>query len=129
MFEPNNETLWKYEEDHLARMTEALEETFQPSFLDRCANRDKFFKPDGELDSTTSFRHPVLRAIAGTFAHFTAHEEPTWPLRKLLETFSELSEEDVEAAERFLRRCMRLTPEERATAKELVDDPWLADTV
>ncbi|KAI0707314.1 kinase-like domain-containing protein [Earliella scabrosa] len=111
LFEPNNETLWKYEEDHLARMTEALEETFQPSFLDRCANRDKFFKPDG------------------TFAHFTAHEEPTWPLRKLLETFSELPEEDVEAAERFLRRCMRLTPEERATAKELVDDPWLADTV
>ena len=67
--------------------------------------------------------------MAGTFANFTTHEEPTWPLRKLLETFSELPEEDVEAAERFLRRCMRLTPEERATAKELVDDPWLASTV
>ncbi|OCH96308.1 kinase-like protein [Obba rivulosa] len=110
LFEPNIEKLWGYEEDHLARMTEALEASFEPSFLDRCAHRDKYFKADG------------------SFAHFTAHEEPTWPLRKLLETFSELGEEEVQSAERFVRRCLRLTPEERATTKELIDDPWLADS-
>ena len=71
----------------------------------------------------------ALSLILGSFAHFTAHKEPTWPLHKLLKTFSELAEEDIEPAERFLRRCLRLTPEERATAKELVDDPWLAASV
>lgn len=47
LFESNREKLWSYEEDHLARMTETLEESFTPSLLDRCANRDKFFKTDG----------------------------------------------------------------------------------
>ncbi|KAI0651498.1 kinase-like domain-containing protein [Trametes meyenii] len=108
LFEPNNGTLWGYEEDHLARMTEALQSSFEPSFLDRCAHRGKFFKLDG------------------SFAHFNGHEEPTWPLRKLLESFSELSDEDVLLAERFLRRCLRLAPEERATAKDLIHDPWLS---
>ncbi|KAL1714120.1 hypothetical protein EV715DRAFT_174831, partial [Schizophyllum commune] len=101
---------WDYDEDHLARMTEAVQASFEPSFLSRCAYRDKFFKADG------------------SFAHFTQHEEPTWPLRKLLETFSELPAEEVPLAESFLRRCLRLTPEERATAKDLLDDPWLVDS-
>lgn len=47
-------------------------------------------------------------------------------MRKLLETFSEL-EEEMQPAENFLRRCLRLVPDDRATAKELIDDPWLAD--
>ncbi|EMD34014.1 hypothetical protein CERSUDRAFT_55736, partial [Gelatoporia subvermispora B] len=110
LFEPNAEKLWGYEEDYLSRMTEALEASFEPSFLDRCAHRDKFFKADG------------------SFAHLTAHEEPTWPLRKLLETFSELGEEEKQSVERFVRRCLCLTPEERAAAKELIEDPWLADS-
>ncbi|KIY53354.1 kinase-like protein [Fistulina hepatica ATCC 64428] len=111
LFEANSEKGWEIDEDHLARVTEALETTFDPSFLSKCKHKDMFFKADG------------------SFAHFTSHEEPTWPLRKLLEQFSHLGEgsEDLHAAERFLRRCLRLVPEERATAKDLVDDPWLAD--
>ena len=27
----------------------------------------------------------------------------------------------------FLRRCLRLNSKDRATAKELLDDPWLAE--
>ncbi|KAL1681181.1 kinase-like domain-containing protein [Schizophyllum commune] len=110
LFESHNEKAWDYDEDHLARMTEAVQASFEPSFLSRCAHRDRFFKADG------------------SFAHFTQHEEPTWPLRKLLETFSELPAEEIPLAESFLRRCLRLTPEERATAKDLLDDPWLVDS-
>ena len=69
----------------------------------------------------TGFIHPTL----GSFAHFTVHEEPTWPLRKLLDSFSELGDE-IEPAEQFLRRCLQLNPSKRATAKELAGDPWLA---
>ncbi|KAL0953787.1 hypothetical protein HGRIS_004971 [Hohenbuehelia grisea] len=109
LFEPNSETLWTYEEDHLARMTEALEARFEISMLDKCTHRDKFFKPDG------------------SFAHFTQHEEPTWTLKKLLESFGELDGDDeIRAAELFIRRCLQLEPEKRAKAAELIDDPWLA---
>ncbi|THH14064.1 hypothetical protein EW146_g6225 [Bondarzewia mesenterica] len=106
-----NESKWDAEEDHLARMTEALGTTFDRSFLAKCEHRHKFFNADG------------------SFAHFTAHEEPTWPLDKLLHKFAlfDPGSEDLKAAERFLRRCLRLIPEERAPARELIDDPWLVD--
>lgn len=63
--------------------------------------------------------------MTGSFAHFTKHEEPTWPLRKLLQSFSELGD-DTPRAEEFLRRCLKLAPDKRATATELINDPWLA---
>ena len=41
---------------------------------------------------------------------------------------SELADDaEVDAAVRFLRRCLQLNPEKRASARELVDDPWLAE--
>ncbi|KAL1665700.1 kinase-like domain-containing protein [Schizophyllum commune] len=127
LFESNNEKAWGYDEDHLARMTEAVQSSFEPSFLDRCTHRDKFFKADGK--SIPPIRRTVLNCGAGSFAHFTGHQEPTWPLRQLLDRFSELPEAEILPAERFLRRCLRLTPEERASAKDLIDDPWLAESV
>lgn len=62
----------------------------------------------------------------GTFAHFTSHLEPSWPLRELLVNYALFSdEEDIDAAVVFLRRCLMLQPESRASAKELAEDPWL----
>ena len=49
LFESHNEKAWDYDEDHLARMTEAVQASFEPSFLSRCAYRDKFFKADGAI--------------------------------------------------------------------------------
>ncbi|PCH34476.1 kinase-like protein [Wolfiporia cocos MD-104 SS10] len=100
---------WGVEEDHLARMTEALDTSFAVGFLDKCAHNSKFFNADG------------------SFAHFTQHDEPTWQIRRLLESFSLLQDAaEVDVAERFILRCLRLVPEERAMAGELADDPWLA---
>lgn len=62
----------------------------------------------------------------GTFAHFTSHNNPTLALSKLLKLSANLGDERP-AAEMFLRWCLQLVPEERATARELADDPWLAD--
>ncbi|TFY50406.1 hypothetical protein EVJ58_g11061 [Rhodofomes roseus] len=109
LFEPTPEPMWSFEEDHLARMTEAVDAHFEPSFLANCKRRDEYFNQEG------------------VFAHFTEHKEPTWPLRRMLETYSELgSDSEIEATERFMKRCLQLSPERRATARELVDDPWLA---
>ncbi|KAG8681781.1 hypothetical protein FRC11_000684, partial [Ceratobasidium sp. 423] len=110
LFEANARDKWGIEEDHLAYMTESLEEQFPLDFLRKCEKRSEYFKEDG------------------TWAHFTEHLEPNWPLRKILETDAEFAdnEEDVDATFKFLKRCLRLRPEDRATPKELVDDPWFA---
>lgn len=89
------------------RMTEALDTRFDVEFLSKCIHRDQFFTADG------------------SFAHFDAHKEPTWTIRRLLETFSlEQDEVEIVEAERFILRCLRLVPE-RATAKDLANDTWL----
>ena len=50
-----NGTKWDAEEDHLARMTEALGTPFDPSFLSKCDHKNKFFKEDGESTPTWYF--------------------------------------------------------------------------
>ena len=40
--------MWNVEEDHLARMTEALGTTFDPVFVAKCPDGSKFFNVDGE---------------------------------------------------------------------------------
>ncbi|EED81523.1 predicted protein [Postia placenta Mad-698-R] len=108
LFEPNKESGWGVEEDHLVRMTEALDTRFDVEFLSKCMHKDQFFTADG------------------SFAHFDAHKEPTWTIRRLLETFSlEQDEAEIVEAERFILRCLRLVPEERATAGDLANDTWL----
>ncbi|EED78964.1 predicted protein [Postia placenta Mad-698-R] len=108
LFEPNKESGWGVEEDHLVRMTEALDTRFNVEFLSKCMHRDQFFTADG------------------SFAHFDAHKEPTWTIRRLLETFS-LEQDEVEIVEtgRFILICLRLIPEERVTARDLANDTWL----
>ncbi|KIK58567.1 hypothetical protein GYMLUDRAFT_45191 [Collybiopsis luxurians FD-317 M1] len=109
-YSPNGDK-WNAEEDHLARMTEALGTKFDASFLSKCKHSTNFFNSDG------------------SWKHFTSHEEPTWLLEDLLANFSsvDLGKESVEAAGQFLRRCLRLIPEERAQARDLLEDPWLSD--
>ncbi|EED78181.1 predicted protein [Postia placenta Mad-698-R] len=108
LFEPNKESGWGVEEDHLVRMTEALDTRFDVEFLSKCMHKDQFFTADG------------------SFAHFDAHKEPTWTIRRLLEAFSlEQDEAEIVEAERFILRCLRLVPEERATAGDLANDTWL----
>ncbi|KIJ53603.1 hypothetical protein M422DRAFT_73895 [Sphaerobolus stellatus SS14] len=108
LFEPYSTKDWDYQEDHLVRMTQALGTSFDVAFLNKCENKAKFFNEDG------------------TFAHFTEHESPRWPLAKLLKEFSLLgSQVELDGAENFIRRCLQFTPEDRATATALLEDPWL----
>jgi len=47
LFEANVEDQWDIEEDHLARMTEALNTSFDVKFLRKCEHRDRFFNANG----------------------------------------------------------------------------------
>ncbi len=55
-------------------------------------------------------------------------KEPTlgrWPLHELIAEHKLLSAEECLAAGAFIQRCLRLNPENRATAKDLLQDEWL----
>ncbi|KAG8725539.1 hypothetical protein FRC09_011266 [Ceratobasidium sp. 395] len=101
---------WNITEDHLAQMADVIEEGFSKDTLDKSQHRNMYFQADG------------------TFIHFDVHRVPGWPLRRCL-TQESCSigddEQEVNAAVGFLRRCLRLQPESRATAKELAEDSWL----
>ncbi|KAF4591315.1 hypothetical protein EYR40_009918 [Pleurotus pulmonarius] len=55
-------------------------------------------------------------------------KEPTlgrWPVHELIAEHKLLSDEECLAAGAFIQRCLRLNPENRATAKDLLQDEWL----
>ncbi|KAG8723062.1 hypothetical protein FRC09_004895 [Ceratobasidium sp. 395] len=109
LFNPNAEPTWSLGEDRLARMTETLEEQFPLDMIKKGKNSIGYFHEDG------------------TFAHFTTHAEPNRTFRALLTEFSLFpeQEEEIQDAVKFLKRCLRLRPEDRASARDLADDPWL----
>ncbi|OCH86861.1 kinase-like protein [Obba rivulosa] len=74
-------------------------------FLERCSRRGRYFDDGGHLRSSSSVRHPSIEDIlccSGT-----------------------LAQNDVEAAARFIRRCLIIDPYGRPTAQELLADEWL----
>ncbi|KAG8703247.1 hypothetical protein FRC08_002990 [Ceratobasidium sp. 394] len=101
--------VWDLNEDRLAQMIDATGEQFPTDMLSKSKHRNKFFKEDG------------------TFVHSDTPRKPLWTLRQRLTRLSHIGsdEKEVDEAYRFLKRCLQLQPENRATAKELADDPWL----
>lgn len=51
----------------------------------------------------------------------------TWSIALWINQHKVVSPEEGEIMAKFLERCLRLNPEDRATAAELVNDPWLGD--
>ncbi|KAA1475199.1 kinase-like protein [Dentipellis sp. KUC8613] len=102
---------WSAEEAHLVRIEEALGAAFDPVFLANCQHNAKYFNANG------------------AFTHHSTHDVSTWPLHKCLDMFAvyDPGADDIAVAEHFLRRCLHLSPEGRARARDLIDDPWLAN--
>ncbi|KAG8762799.1 hypothetical protein FRC12_008842 [Ceratobasidium sp. 428] len=100
---------WTLDEDHLAQMTDVLGETFPADMLAKSRNQEQFFKD-------------------GAFIHSSFPRHSNWQLRSFLtvdHSIIKSNEQDIDAAYDFLRRCLRLRPEDRSAAKDLADDPWL----
>ncbi|RDB25924.1 Serine/threonine-protein kinase SRPK [Hypsizygus marmoreus] len=61
---------------------------------------------------------------SGTFCKLKRLIVRDRPFSELLKEYKVLSEEEVIATARIMQRCLRLDPKDRATAKELLRDPW-----
>ncbi|KAF8152886.1 kinase-like protein [Mycena galopus ATCC 62051] len=66
---------------------------------------------------------------ACTFLTCQLKKEPTvfqWPLEDMISRHGKtIPSTDVSAIAKLMHRCLRLNPDDRATAEELLQDPWL----
>ncbi|KAJ7848410.1 kinase-like protein [Mycena leptocephala] len=80
-----------------------------------------------------SFRAAQLSVWPLASEYFNAacqlKKEPTvfqWPLEDMISRNNKaILSSDVSAMAKFMHRCLRLNPDDRATAEELLQDPWL----
>ncbi|KAJ7839787.1 kinase-like protein [Mycena leptocephala] len=80
-----------------------------------------------------SFRAAQLSVWPLASEYFNAacqlKKEPTvfqWPLEDMISRNNKaILSADVSAIAKFMHRCLRLNPDDRATAEELLQDPWL----
>ncbi|KAJ7435298.1 kinase-like protein [Mycena galericulata] len=85
------------------------------------------------LTSDESFRAALLSVcpLAGEYFNATCQlkKEPPifqWPLEDVIgRNAKAMPSNDVSAMAALMRRCLRLNPDDRATAEELLQDPWL----
>jgi len=104
LFHPAPGGTWLLEDDHLAKIIELAGETFSDEVLARCKKRDAYFDENGKL----------LRI--GELSPMT--------LEQAMINYG-LPEGDAAPAAAFIRTCLRLNPEQRSTAKDLLNHSWL----
>jgi len=104
LFEPRKGHNFDKDDDHLAQMMEILGKMPKNiAFSGRLSKR--FFDKTGHLLKIRGLQH--------------------WPLKKVLMEKYRFIESEAEALADFLLPMLEWYPEKRATAKEMLDHPWL----
>ncbi|OBZ71559.1 Serine/threonine-protein kinase SRPK [Grifola frondosa] len=105
LFSPSQKETWSQDDDHLGQMINMFGE-FPPEFLARGKDTNKYFNESGQL-----LRGPTLDPM---------------PLAKVVKERCYMEEEDdPEMFIDFLSKMLRLVPEERSSARQLLGHPWL----
>ncbi|KAG8922968.1 hypothetical protein FRC02_011495 [Tulasnella sp. 418] len=106
-FDPVAGKTWKLEDNHLQRMLEVTGEKFSSKMLAQSKRREQYLDSDGSL-----IRIKYLSPV--TF-------------EDCIRNYNLVPEHEAQGAADFMRRCLRLDPDDRPTAAELIGDKWLLD--
>ncbi|GLC46377.1 hypothetical protein PLESTB_001768700 [Pleodorina starrii] len=104
LFDPRSGDKWDRDEDHLALFIELLGRMPRKVYEKGKYSRD-YFNRNGELRHIKKLRF--------------------WPLDRVLVEKYKLSEEEAAGLASFMLPMLRFVPEERATAAEMLNHPWL----
>ncbi|KAF9071153.1 kinase-like domain-containing protein [Rhodocollybia butyracea] len=108
LFDPEDaQPDWSIEDDHLAKMMELTGRKFPETMLARAKERDRYFDKNGNL-----LRIPDLVSVKLEDA-MTNYNIPGLP------------KNEIELAAEFMRDCLKFDYKERASAKELINHPFL----
>ena len=98
---------WSIEEDHLSKMQELTGQRFSQEYLNRAANRDKYFDQSGNL---TRIPELIPVSIEQAISNYN---------------IAGLEVEDIAKVSDFIRACLKLDHEQRPSAAKLLEHSFL----
>lgn len=104
LFDPKKSNEFKKNDDHLAQMIELLNE-FPRDWNTIGTNSKRYFDKDGKLKKIKSLRF--------------------WGLKDILMMRYKMAEKEAIALEDFLMPMLKVLPQERATAEQMINHYWL----
>ncbi|KIM78168.1 hypothetical protein PILCRDRAFT_90740 [Piloderma croceum F 1598] len=104
-FHPQSGADFELEDDHLARMIELTGEKIPQSLLAKAKSGKKYFDNHGNL-----LRIEQLVPVG---------------IETTLKNVSNLADYDIYPAAEFIRACLRLDPDDRPTAAQLLEHSWM----
>ena len=126
LFDPQAGSRYSKDEDHIAQIIELVGEFPQPiAFSGKYSSR--FFNRKGALKFSSRTCTLTHTPFAGELRHISKLR--FWPLEDVLHDKYEFSRETAQTIASFLTPMVRLNPEKRAGAGELVHHRWLDGTV
>ena len=105
LFDPKKGKTFKKNDDHLASISELIGECRDVPFLKSCEEAPDFYNP----------KTGKLRRIK---------KLKPWALKEILVEKYRVKDTEALFLARFLERCLKWNPKDRASAQELLDDPW-----
>ena len=105
LFDPKKSGDFKKNDDHLAQMLELLNE-FPKNWSTIGTNSKRYFDKDGKLKKIKKLRF--------------------WGLKDILIQRYKMAENEAICLEDFLLPMLKVLPQERATAEEMLNHPWLS---
>lgn len=105
LFDPKSGRTYSKNDDHLASISELIGECRDKPFLLKCEAAAEFYDKTGKLK-----RIPKLKQ---------------WGLKEVLVEKYRVKDTEAVFLARFLERCIKWNPKDRASAQQLMDDPWL----
>lgn len=114
LFDPKKGKTFKKNDDHLALMSELIGE-MKPDDIKNmkqsCEAWDDYFEPTNQ--KATTFKLKRIKSLK------------PWPLHDVLSDKYRLHFSEARLLSNFLGRMLRWQPKNRASARELLKDPWL----
>jgi serine/threonine protein kinase len=130
LFDPHDDPAGRFtvDDQHLLHMIQLKGQPFPAEMLKRSGKASAFFEPNGDgmlrVRIADIHANSQLRSV-GTLIRFQGEIAPRSILQSIrnYKTVDDLTE--LEAAAGFLEWCLAFLPEQRASAIDLLDDPWL----
>lgn len=105
LFDPKKGKTYTKNDDHLATISELIGECKDASFLASCTSSSTFYDRRGKLKRIKKLKD--------------------WKLKDILVEKYRIKDTEAVFLARFLERCLKWNPKNRASAQDLLDDPWL----
>lgn len=114
LFDPKKGKTYKKNDDHLALITELVGEMKgeQLSYMmETCDAWDDFYQPVNK--NSTTYKLKRIKNLK------------VWPVYNVLTEKYKMKEIEATLLSKFLNRMLKWSPKSRASARDLLNDPWL----